>query len=185
MKTFFLIIALSVSLPGLAQIQTAGNPYLPCIFQEQSQWCWAACIQMVLNNAGIPVTQSQIVYRLYGDQINDDATSQQMANVLSGQALDFSGYPRTIYCQVGVNNNHEVLQTLSLNWPLIAGISNQSGTGYHAVVISAADYYFDVYQQPVITAVYIKDPLYGSSHQVSMQEFMSISDGMVLKVWVQ
>ena len=33
--------------------------------QLNSQWCWAACIKMVLNYYGVSITQKQIVARTY------------------------------------------------------------------------------------------------------------------------
>ena len=35
--------------------------------QQQSEWCWAASIQMILNYYGIPATQQEIVTRTYAD----------------------------------------------------------------------------------------------------------------------
>jgi len=34
--------------------------------QNNSQWCWAASIQMVLNGYGVNINQEQIVARTYG-----------------------------------------------------------------------------------------------------------------------
>jgi hypothetical protein len=186
MKKYILSLFLFIPLCLYCQVQTAGNPNMSCISQEKSNWCWAACIQMVLNNSGIPVSQSQIVNYVYGDLRNQDADQHQMANSLRGWGIDYSGRRRTIYCQEGISGTPEIIQTLAQGWPLIVGIRNRSGTGGHAIVISAVDYYFDVYyNQPVISAVYIKDPLYGTSYRPSWQEFLNVSDGMYLKVWVR
>ncbi len=38
--------------------------------QEQGDWCWAACAQMVLGYAGIEASQEEIVTRIHGD--NED-----------------------------------------------------------------------------------------------------------------
>lgn len=186
MKKLILPLSLLFTISISAQVQTVGKPYMQCINQQKSNWCWAACIQMVLNNSGIPVNQSNIVSRVFGDLRNQDADQSQMVSALRGWATDYRGQYRTIYCQEGVNGAVEVVQTLSMGLPLIVGITNRSGTGYHAIVISAVDFYHDYYyNQPVITGVYIKDPLYGSSYRTTWQEFLSVSDGMCLKVWVQ
>ncbi len=34
--------------------------------QEQSMWCWAACVQSALGQAGVQQSQAQIVSRLTG-----------------------------------------------------------------------------------------------------------------------
>jgi len=34
--------------------------------QRQTNWCWAASIQMVLNFHGVDVTQEEIVQRIFG-----------------------------------------------------------------------------------------------------------------------
>jgi ABC-type bacteriocin/lantibiotic exporter with double-glycine peptidase domain len=186
MKKYIIALLLFVPISVFCQVRTAGNPNMRCILQEKSNWCWAACIQMVLNNSGIPVSQSQIVQYVYGDLRNRDADQQQMANSLRGWGIDYSGRRRLIYCQEGISGAPEIIQTLSQGWPLIVGIRNRSGSGNHAIVVSAVDYYFDVYNnQPAIAAVYIQDPLYGDSYRATLQEFLNVSDGMCLKVWAQ
>lgn len=37
--------------------------------QRQSNWCWAACVQMVLNYRGVPVTQEQVVQRIFAEAV--------------------------------------------------------------------------------------------------------------------
>ncbi|HEY1377033.1 MAG TPA: papain-like cysteine protease family protein [Gemmataceae bacterium] len=50
---------ISMSLGGLALVDALGGQSLnvPFLEQKQSQWCWAACIQMLLQKDGDVTTQ--------------------------------------------------------------------------------------------------------------------------------
>ena len=54
--------------------------------QRQSNWCWAACGQMVLNNHGLRVTQEQVVQRIFGESVNAPGQPAQILAALSGWA---------------------------------------------------------------------------------------------------
>src|SRR5580692_9673449 len=38
--------------------------------QRRENWCWAASVQMVLNLAGLQVTQEQVVARIFGGDLD-------------------------------------------------------------------------------------------------------------------
>lgn len=59
--------------------------------QRQSNWCWAASIQMLLNYHGLFVAQEQIVQRIYGAQVDYPAQPAQILAALSGWAPDVRG----------------------------------------------------------------------------------------------
>src|SRR5690606_1346325 len=46
--------------------------------QRNTNWCWAACIQMVLNYYNIPVAQEQIVKRTLGKLADKPADPNMM-----------------------------------------------------------------------------------------------------------
>ena len=46
--------------------------------QRMENWCWAACIQMVLNYHGLYVDQQDIVTRIYGAAIDRPANGESL-----------------------------------------------------------------------------------------------------------
>src|SRR5207253_8273207 len=53
--------------------------------QRQSNWCWAASVQMVLNYRGVPVTQEQVVQRIFAGAVpNVPGQPNQILTALSG-----------------------------------------------------------------------------------------------------
>src|SRR5262245_47098196 len=59
--------------------------------QRQQNWCWAACVQMVLNYHGLYVTQEQVVQRIFGQQADSPADENRILTALSGWAPDIRG----------------------------------------------------------------------------------------------
>lgn len=47
--------------------------------QEKDNWCWAACIQMILQYNGISKVQSDIVRQVYGTPYNWTASGNEIA----------------------------------------------------------------------------------------------------------
>jgi papain like cysteine protease AvrRpt2 len=44
-------------------------PPLPMVAQRAEEWCWAACIQMVLNRLGVNVQQCDIVNKVFDQTV--------------------------------------------------------------------------------------------------------------------
>jgi len=64
--------------------------------QRNTQWCWAAAIEMILRYYGIEISQEAIVYRAYGldwrgQPPNREATYEAMAKNLNDWGIDFKG----------------------------------------------------------------------------------------------
>jgi len=56
-------------------------PPLPLVLQRVEEWCWAACIQMVLNRLGVNVQQCDVVNKQFDQTIccttpDDEACNQ-------------------------------------------------------------------------------------------------------------
>ena len=47
--------------------------------QRQANWCWAACVQMVLNYHGLHITQEQVVEKIYGGQPENNKLCMHLA----------------------------------------------------------------------------------------------------------
>jgi hypothetical protein len=124
--------------------------------QRQSNWCWAACIQMVLNFHGIVVTQEQIVERVFGDQINTTADPATIMYALSGWGVDVYGNPVTIHASSYNLTGPNVVTYLAYKWPLIVGLD--VGETSHAFVLTAVYYSVDEYNYPYFHSVVLRDP---------------------------
>jgi hypothetical protein len=62
---------------GVAQLV----PPLPMVLQRAEEWCWAACLQMVLNRSGVNVQQCDVVNKVFNETIccatpEDEACNQ-------------------------------------------------------------------------------------------------------------
>lgn len=103
--------------------------------QRDSKWCWAACIQMVLNYYNVPISQEKIVTRCFGQLINKGANSATMFKALNGWQIDVSGNA----VQVNSNNiptsEKEISAFLNRKKPLIVGLYNGSGNMGHAYIL--------------------------------------------------
>lgn len=140
--------------------------------QRQENWCWAACVQMVLNYHGLIVSQEQIVQRVFGQQVNQAADRNQILQALSGWAFDLRGRASVIKASPYVWDE-AIINDLAYRWPLIVGLKTDSGDG-HAYVLTAAQFHYESYftgysyvSRPVLDYVVLRDPSpYAQSRQV-------------------
>lgn len=125
--------------------------------QRRQNWCWAACVQMVLNYHGLYVQQEQVVQRIFGQQVDEGGTPEQILYALRGWAPDARGRFSEIHATPFMINNSSVVSDLVHRWPLIVGLDNPDGSG-HAYVLTAVYYSLDSYNRPVIDKVVLRDP---------------------------
>lgn len=135
--------------------------------QRMGNWCWAACVQMVLNYHGLYVTQEQIVNRVFGTTVDQPASPQQIMQALQGWAPDARGRFSQISADSSDLQPASVLQDLEYRWPLIVGLSGPNNTG-HAYVMTAACYHMDGKGSPHIYSVILRDPYPGRQSRVEM-----------------
>jgi len=106
--------------------------------QLESNWCWAASVQMVLNLAHIPVTQEQIVKRVFGRQENMPATAVQIMKAIDGWSSIYDGKKVVVTAFIEPSFD-QILLDLYLNYPVILALKLGDKIG-HAVVITAAKF---------------------------------------------
>lgn len=135
--------------------------------QRMQNWCWAACIQMVLNWHGLYVSQEDIVKRIFGVMIDRPAQPHEILSALSGWAPDTRGSYSAIQADPVYINPQTVLHDLEYRWPLIVGLTTPQGGG-HAYVMTAAYYYEDPAQGPVIFRVVLRDPYPTNNSRIEM-----------------
>jgi hypothetical protein len=135
--------------------------------QRQSNWCWAASVQMVLNYHGLFVSQEQIVQRIYGSQVDQAAQPVHILTALSGWAPDARGRYSAIYATPYTFSGSQIVQDLANRWPIIVGLQNPNGGG-HALVVTAVYYSVDQWNNPIFLSVVLRDPWPGSPSRQEM-----------------
>lgn len=141
--------------------------------QRQQNWCWAACIQMVLNYHGLYVTQEEIVEKVFGTQVDQPANASQILQALDGWFPDYRGRFSEVYAQIYNGAGAEIVLDLAYKWPLIVGLD--AGVIGHAYVLTAVFYRVDANNNPVFDKVVVRDPWPGSASRQEMTwaEFQS------------
>ncbi|HKW18572.1 MAG TPA: papain-like cysteine protease family protein [Terriglobales bacterium] len=138
-------------MPQLAQIVTQ---------QQCELWCWAACISMMFDFYGHPLTQAEIVLATYGNVVCLPAgSSTTIGRDLSRPWIDDNGIPFLSQITAaydffnGINffDNNMVVSQLSSNNPLLYCNT------HHAMVVYAVDY-IPTAGEPNVVAVHVVDP---------------------------
>lgn len=131
--------------------------------QKNSQWCWAASIQMVLNYYGVAILQEQIVARTYGTdpygRLPDKPGGfQEITANLNNWSIDNRGQLYTVSASMyaGVPTPTILIQELRQKRPIIVGYRSGPKSA-HAVVITAASFIPSL-QGPIIVSVVVRDP---------------------------
>ena len=150
--------------------------------QRCQNWCWATCIQMVLNYHGLYVQQEEIVQKVYGVPLPcNTGNAQHIMNALSGWAPDARGRFSQIYSQYGVYNGTDIVDQLSRKWPIIVGLKQEG----HAYVLTAIYYSVDQWNSPIIDKVVLRDPWPAnpSRKEMDWNTFLA-KEPEFFKVWV-
>ena len=96
--------------------------------QRNTNWCWAACVQMVLNYQGADAPQEEIVKRVKGDMVNDGGTEEDIVKGADGWEVggrSLAASYEQCYCKTCKNYREEpdigrMLAELKDKSPIIA-----------------------------------------------------------------
>ena len=138
--------------------------------QHLSQWCWAACIEMVFRYYGHHVPQERIVSETWGGIINlPGQPSQILQNLNRGwQNEDSGGF--FVSGDVYSANAITAAQDLAQDMPLVIG------TLGHAMVLTSLVYTRDGYGGGQVNAAIVRDPWPGRGRRVlTAEEWFSTS----------
>lgn len=122
----------SVGIPTDRMVEVAAE-------QQGQNWCWAACVQMVLSTKGIKVAQADVVHRTYGAVVDAPGGADAILSRLSGWFQTRSG--RTLLAASVVPGPMQeglLYSYLKNQSPLILGVSYPGASIGHAVVVTAA-----------------------------------------------
>jgi hypothetical protein len=112
--------------------------------QEESNWCWAACLEMAFSCLGNRVTQQTVVKAAWGDIRNVPASPAEIVKTVNREYVDILGgrfRPRaklldrtfTIFTNIGALS--ETFDHVAAGKPAIVGTLNGDGTG-HATMLT-------------------------------------------------
>jgi hypothetical protein len=122
----------SVGIPTDRMVEVAAE-------QQGQNWCWAACVQMVLSTKGIKVTQADVVQRTYGAVVDAPGGADAILSRLSGWFQTRSGKTLLAASVVQGPMQEGLLYSYLKNQsPLILGVNYPGASIGHAVVVTAA-----------------------------------------------
>ena len=112
--------------------------------QEESNWCWAACLEMSFSCLGNRVTQQNIVKATWGDIRNAPASPADIVKTVRREYVNNMGgrfrskaqlldRTFTIFTQMGALA--ETFEHVAAGKPAIVGTLNPDGTG-HATMLT-------------------------------------------------
>lgn len=165
-KLLLLLILISLGQKTLGQVTYVGIPSNNFNFfvsdQHNSNWCWAASLQMIFNYYGVNITQEQIVSRSYGSDpygnLPNWAGSFQIITAnLNNWNVDNSGnqYGVSSMLYWGAPSPAYLVQELTAQRPVLIGYN--TGNSGHAVVLTACSY-IQTPNGPYIQSLVVRDP---------------------------
>lgn len=133
-----------------------------------SQWCWAACIEMVFRYYGHPVDQADIVSQTWGGLVNNPGRPDQILANLNRPWRDQRGRVFRAYGDVFSANPQTAAADLAQDAPLIIG------TLGHAMVLTGMSFLNDVRGGGSVQSAVVRDPWPGNGRRVlSAREWYS------------
>ena len=138
-------------------------------YQQQSEWCWVACLSMIFRYHGHPVSQIRIVRENWqGNVLNMPAQPDQILANLNSNWTDDNGNDFSVAGDSLSANNISAVMDLQQDEPLIIGALG------HAMILTAltADTNLASGAWQIVGAT-VRDPLRGQ-RVLSPQEWYNI-----------
>jgi hypothetical protein len=123
--------------------------------QNKTNWCWAACVQMVLRYQNLDVRQDVIVTKAYGSTVNQPADCGVIANAANN--WNIGGKTIRTYQQSSANGP-QLVDDLARKYPVIIGLNIPGQNIGHAYVLTAIFYTRNAQNQIVPWKVVLRDP---------------------------
>lgn len=147
-------------------------------YQEASEWCWAACIQMVFAYWGHAVSQQEIVRQTWGVVTNMPGQPWQIVADLNRRWRDRSGSVFTSEADTFTANGVTAAQDLAGDMPLIIGSMG------HAMVLTAVYYNRAQNGQGQVTGALVRDPWPGNGGRRPLSSREAASTMLLARVRV-
>ncbi len=145
--------------------------------QKTPVWCWAACIQMMLNYKGIHWSQEDVVAAVKGYTAVRTASDQEIYHFLNQWGFDYDGQTWASRCAYyrGAPMPAWLIGELAADRPLIVSYNTGPGSA-HVVVLHRANF-TRTPLGPRIDSVVIFDPLTGANYTVAPQAVLHTTTG--------
>lgn len=139
--------------------------------QQNTQWRWAACIQMMFRMYGYDLPQHVLVQQTWGSIVNMPAYPNQILAALNRIYVDSSGKRFSASGDAFTVNISTAIQDLSNRSPLIVGALG------HATVLTALNYTQSNAGELQVTSAIVRDPWPESPSRrtLSPQEWYNIN----------
>lgn len=123
-----------VRIDGSISVARVNDSMESCFHRQyKDNWCWAACVQMVLDYYGLSVSQSRIVERAYGDEYDLTANKYDIIDAINGWYVNGSTV-RASYERY--KNAKTLIDAIASGHPLIIGLNERYTTTGHAYVLT-------------------------------------------------
>lgn len=133
--------------------------------QLNDNWCWAACVQMVLDYLGVEVTQSKIVNRVYGDTYDLTANRSDIVNAIDRWYVNGS----LIRAKYETRKNAKTLiDNLVSHSPIIIGLDERYSPVGHAYVLTHIFFKRDSMGNMTPVRVVVVDPAQNGDMETSL-----------------
>ncbi|MDP3149292.1 MAG: papain-like cysteine protease family protein [Ignavibacteria bacterium] len=100
--------------------------------QQATNWCWVACVQDVVAQAGYYETQTQVAARLTGWPQNRPAYINEVVNLVKSYGIRAWQAQRP-------GSPQELYNTLTSGWKIIAFVKPSNGPVGHYIVLQGID----------------------------------------------
>jgi hypothetical protein len=147
-------------------------------YQQQSEWCWAACIEMVFGYWGHPITQQEIVRQTWGVIANMPAQPLDIIRDLNRGWQDRNGRQFTVLGDVFSANSATAAQDLVAEMPLIIGSFG------HAMVLTAVSYNRAQNSQGQVTGAVVRDPWPGRGGRRPLSAIEAAGEMLLVRIRV-
>ena len=113
--------------------------------QEETNWCWAACLEMAFSCLGNRVTQQTIVKAAWGDIRNAPASPADIVKTVSREYVDILGghfrpkaklLDRTFTLFTDLGALSATFDHVAVGKPAIVGTVNPDGSSGHATMVT-------------------------------------------------
>lgn len=148
-----------------------------------SNWCWAACLEMIFASHGFLVGMQRIVAEAYGRQSNIGADTRMLAALLTRRWIDDRGLPFACHCDVlwdaasGSRIEHAgglAALRLAEGQPLLIG------TRSHAMVLIALAFAHTGHPESLqVTHAVVLDPIPGRGRRPLTRDELSATSALL------
>lgn len=126
--------------------------------QKDSNWCWAACMQMILRSHDIKVSQRELVKQAFDKVVNQKLHSQAIVSTFNNQL--YKGESDSIF-RLRVRrkqcDEREIINHLHNKRPLMVGLKSYHDEG-HTYVLRAVYFVQNIQGKIWIDRVLLVDP---------------------------